>query len=481
MNARWTRLAFAAAAAAAMALCMTTGGGVLNPDDPVTISVWNYYNGNSKTTFDSLVNRFNSTRGKDLGVTVDVYSTGDVDALNDAVSKAADEANQPDLVSIYTDQVYELEQRDLLVNLDDFFTKAELEEYVPGFIAEGRVGKDGALLNFPVSKSTEVFEYNMTDWAQFEAATGVSIEQAGTMEGLAAAAAKYYEWTDSRTPGIREDGKALFGRDSLSNYMLLGAYRLGHPVFSQVNGKLKVDVDRGTMRTLWNDYYIPFINGYFCADSKYRSDDAKVGKILAMVGSSAGAAYFPTAVTDENDQSYSIQCGILPPPGFENQVNEAVVQQGAGYSVLKSDKQRESAAVEFLKWLTDTQQNLRFALNTSYMPVKMEALNEDLLSEKAQDLSSDGRNIQSSLLLSANLFLNKETFYSTIFDGSSDARTALGSAIENAAKNDRAAVERKIASGMSREEAVADFSTDSHFDSWYADLVSTIRGIVPAE
>ena len=37
-----------------------------------------------------------------------------------------------------------------------------------------------------------------------------------------ATAGAYYDWTDAQTPEP-DDGKALFGRDAMANYMLVGA------------------------------------------------------------------------------------------------------------------------------------------------------------------------------------------------------------------------------------------------------------------
>ncbi len=43
---------------------------------------------------------------------------------------------------------------------------------------------------------------------------------------------------------------------------------------------------------LWDNFYVPYINGYFASYGKFRSDDAKTGDILALVGSSSGAHTF---------------------------------------------------------------------------------------------------------------------------------------------------------------------------------------------
>ena len=43
---------------------------------------------------------------------------------------------------------------------------------------------------------------NKTDWKPFADATGSSLEELSTLEGVADVAKRYYEWTDSLTPDI---------------------------------------------------------------------------------------------------------------------------------------------------------------------------------------------------------------------------------------------------------------------------------------
>jgi len=113
-----------------------------------------------------------------------------------------------------------------------------------------------------------------------------------TILRLTAAAEKYYNWTDAQTEAP-DDGRALFGRDAMANYLLIGAKELGCTIFDVQNCKMTLDFDKNVIRKLWDNYYVPFIKGYFEANGHFRSDDIKTGTILSYVGSSSSATFFP--------------------------------------------------------------------------------------------------------------------------------------------------------------------------------------------
>lgn len=85
-------------------------------------------------------------------------------------------------------------------------------------------------------------------------------------------------------------------------------WRTGAPV---------LDFDKDVVRRLWDNYYVPFINGWFGASGRFRSDDIKMGNIIACVGSSSGAAYFPDECILSDTESYPIEMRAYPCPKFE--------------------------------------------------------------------------------------------------------------------------------------------------------------------
>ena len=53
----------------------------LSSRDPVTITIWQYYNGVQKEEFDSLVRMFNENEGRTKGIIVKAYNKGSIDEL----------------------------------------------------------------------------------------------------------------------------------------------------------------------------------------------------------------------------------------------------------------------------------------------------------------------------------------------------------------------------------------------------------------
>ena len=442
----------------------------LDPSKPVSLTVWHYYNGAQQAAFDQLVSEFNATEGKDKGIYVEGYTQGSVSdlekAVSDAVSGAVGAQSLPDIFSTYSDTAYAVQKEGKLADLSAYFTEEELSEYVDSYIKEGYFHDDTALYLFPVAKSTEIMMINETDWKPFADATGSSLEELSTLEGVVDVAKRYYEWTDSLTPDIPDDGKAFYGRDSMSNYFVIGMKQMGEDIFDVKDGDVTIQADKEKVRRLWDDYYVPYVNGYFAKFGKFSSDDVKTGDILAYTGSSASSMYFPDqVVTDEG--TYDIDYVVMQPPVLEggDRIN---VQQGAGMAVTKSDAQHEYASCEFLKWFTQKENNLRFVCESAYLPVRkdansMEALdavikeNELKVNDKAyQCLRSILNDYESIRFYTPNCFANG---YAT--------RKILDYDLSDKAAQDRELVDEKVAGGMSRAEAAAGFTSDAAFEEWY--------------
>ncbi len=97
------------------------------PGKPVNITIWTYYNGEQLEAFNALVDEFNSTVGKEQGITVESSSHGSVTDLENNVLASAEgkvgaEA-MPNIFSAYADTAYALDEMGQIADLSDYVAK----------------------------------------------------------------------------------------------------------------------------------------------------------------------------------------------------------------------------------------------------------------------------------------------------------------------------------------------------------------------
>jgi len=447
----------------------------LDARNPVTIEVWNYYNGNQLTAFDNLVKTFNETVGMEKGIIVKSSSQGSVNDLENNVLAAlrgdVGAAEVPNIFMAYADTAYAADNMGRTVDLREYLSDEEIAEYIDSYIKEGDFGGNGEIKIFPMAKSTEVLVLNKTDWDIFAAETGAQYKDMADMEGLVKTAQAYYEWTDAKTPDVLSDGRALFGRDAMANYMLIGSMQLGTEIFQVSDGKMTLHFEKETVRKLWDCYYIPFIKGYFAASGRFRSDDIKTGNIIAYVGASSGASFFPDVVNIDSGTSYPIEMDVLPCPKFAG--GEAyAVQQGAGMVVTKGSEAEIYASVEFLKWFTADEQNISFSAQSGYLPVKESANSKQAIADSGAQMSAG---MEATLLAAVDMVNNNRLYTPKAFENGTKARSILEYAMSDKAAQDRAVVEDRLTAGQNLEDAAAEFCTDEYFDAWYQETLKQLQ------
>lgn len=449
--------------------CAQGNDRLLDKNDPVTVTIWHYYNGVQQTMFDEMVSEFNRTVGMEKGVIVEAFSKNSVSALFESLVASINEdvgaEELPDIFAAYAETAYLADKAGKLADIGQYFTEEELDEYIPGYIREGTLAGDSTLKIFPIAKSTEIMMLNKTDWDKFSAETGVTADELSTWEGLVKVSEKYYEYSDALTPDTENDGKAFFGRDSMANYMIIGAKQLGSPFVSEGENGICAVTDKATVKRLWENYYVPYVKGYFTANNKFRSDDAKTGDIIALICSTTGAAYFPSEVTPDDDNSYPIETMVLPVPDFEG-TSPYIVQQGAGMCVAASDKKNEYACAVFLKWFTEEERNVRYAANSGYLPVKKSANDYEKLSAAAGE-GSISKIMQDTMTVAIEEVNSRELYTTPPFDNSEKIRDFLGEYIQETASADRAAIIEKIAGGEECSAVIAAYTDDAAFEKWY--------------
>lgn len=409
-----------------------------SPANPVNITIWTYYNGEQLEAFNALVDEFNSTLGKEQGITVESSSHGSVTDLENNVLASAEgkvgaEA-MPNIFSAYADTAYALDEMGQIADLSDYLSEEDRAAFIEDYLSEGDFSGSGSIKIFPVAE-------------------------------------RYYEWTDAQTPDIPNDGRAFFGRDAMANYMLIGAKQLGCTIFDAQDGSMTLNFDHDAVRTLWDNYYVPFIKGYFSASGRFRSDDVKTGNIIAYVGSSSSATFFPTQVIADDMDSHDITRKALESPKFANGEDYAV-QQGAGMVVTKASDAEIQASLVFLKWFTSPEHNITFSVDSGYLPVTHEGNSIDTIRISGLALSDEMDEVLSAAVDTVN---ENHLYTPRAFSGGTNARAILEYSMSDKASADRAAVKEAMAQGQSFEEASAQFLSDECFEAWYQDTLASLE------
>lgn len=444
----------------------------LDANNPTTIKVWHYYNGVQQTQFDNMINKFNETVGYEKGIIVEGYASSSISELNEkTLSSLRNEVGSesaPNIFAAYPETAYVADSLGRVVDMRQYLTEDEISEYVKGYIEEGIFSDDGALKIFPIAKSTEVMILNLTDWQTFSDNTGISVDDLKTWEGLAEVSERYYDYTDGLTPDIPNDGKSFFGRDSAANYMTIGAKQLGYEYIKVVDGKNTLDIDKDAIRKLWDNYYVPYVKGYYTSQSRFRSDDAKIGKIIALIGSTTGSAYYPSEVTLDDEYTYPIEGLVLPVPNFEG-YDPYIVQQGAGFVVVKSSEAEEYASSIFLQWLTDTERNIEFTIGSGYLPVKEQSCNFETIMEvnDQSDIPVDNQILLDTIEVAIDEVNCSNSYTSKPYEHSSEVRDLLSTVIHDEAVSTYEEVSQRIANGESRDDVIDEYTNDTAFETWF--------------
>ena len=194
------------------------------------------------------------------------------------------------------------------------------------------------------------------------------------------------------------------------------------------------------------------------------------GNVLAYVGSNSSATFFPKQVQVSDTESHEISLKVLPNPSFAGS-EEVAVQQGAGMVVTKSTPEEEAACVTFLKWFTQPENNIQFAVGSGYLPVTHAADDVTAIENSGLDLTDSMKDVLANAIDAVE---NHELYTPKPFAGGTDARKVLEYSMSDLASADRAAVEEQIAAGVSAAEAEALYLTDEYFENWYQSLCAKL-------
>lgn len=429
----------------------------LDPQNPITITLWHYYFDEKEQIFNDFVDEFNSTVGAEKGIIVQPINKGRISDLEKAVTNSASGAvnsdPMPNIFSTYIDKAIELSNMNKIVNLDDYYTKEEKAKFVQHFVDSGTYDKRFMVL--PIAKSCEVFYLNKTKWDEFKAVSNFTDKDLETWEGISKISNEYYKTYNA---GENRYKQAFFGYESLENFIIVAMKEQGIDI---IDGENKmVNLDKPALKKFFNIYFKNMVEGKFYMSGKFRSDNVKIGELASYVGSIAGAVYFPKSVYINEEES-PIQMMVLKPPTFEGMKRTEFIQ-GAGMSVAQASDAEIEASIEFLKWFTKDSNNLEFAVKTAYLPARVGAYEGDAFNKalnKFKTKDEQWKNLVDAYAVIKDAVYEGNTYYAPPFDKSFKVREILGKTLQGCVED-----------AMLTKSGTGKIDYDKQFEIWLKKL-----------
>lgn len=345
------------------ALCGCGESTLLSPDEPVTLTMWHVYGEQADSPMNLMIEEFNSTVGLEKGIVVTVDNVTSTSKIGPQLLEAQEgkpgAPQMPDLFSCHTTTAVMLGTENL-VDWNVWFSKDELADFVPEFLADGTM--DGRLTVFPVSKSTYALFLNGSQFERFSADTGVTYDDLATWDGFFNAAAEYYQWSD---------GKPFCAFDYLIRHVEFDMMaKVGDFDYTSDGW---YDFSNTLLQESWTKFALPLTQGHIAVSDLYANTQVMTGETLAGIGSSAAVAYYNDTVTYADNTSEPTNLKVLPLPKTGGSGVEYMPQTGVGLASFATEDKKAEAAAEFIRWFTEGSRNLDFVAETGYMPVNNEA------------------------------------------------------------------------------------------------------------
>lgn len=339
--------------------------------EPVEISFWHAMSGDLEKTLENLTNKFMEAN-PNIKVNLQNQSTYN-DLQQKMTATLASPKDLPTLTQAYPHWMINAMQDELLVDLKPYIENETIgsENYndmLEGFKTASEI--DGKIYGMPFNKSTEVIWYNKTLFDE------LGLEVPTTFEEFAQVAKTITE----------KKGIVGAGFDALNNFYTTYLKNKGVDFNSETDVTSEESVEAA-------NYYLDGIKeGYFriAGTDMYLSGPFANETLGMYVGSNAGESFVKQGV----DGKFEI--GVAPYPA------ESVMQQGTDlYMFSNATAEQRTAAFEFLKFLTSTENQITWGVETGYIPATHAAISSD-------EYKNSGSLVSSILeeATSKNLFIN---------------------------------------------------------------------------
>lgn len=448
----------------------------LNPNKPIIIKFCTYYNDKQLDILKGLVDKYNVTEGLKSGVIVEMESTGSLaqntKILTDSANEVAGSIDFPDVFVTYKGVYHYFKDKKEIIDFNDFFTKEELSKFDSRLLDVGRFENKDKISMMPLGASTYINLINTTDFDDFAKKANISYDDITTYEGIAKSSQKYYEYTDSLTPE-KHDGKALYGIDSIVDQVFKILSSMNSKILVGDNENPKINFQKEKAKKLWDIYYVPIIKGYYAKYGKYATEDLKTGRIVMSTNSTSSSIYTVDKVMDGDDFPRDVKIKALSSLKLKD-FPLVSIQQGGGIFVTKTNKLKEKASINFVKWLLNKENNAQFCLKMGYSPVRVDNIDEEYIRQKAKEYKIKDV-VVDAILTSATQMRKNKIYVSPNIDKFEDLRLEMSRIFDEDIYKKRKELLQNVSSGANYDEMIKKYTSEEEFEKWYAQTLKSLE------
>lgn len=295
---------------------------------------------------------------------------GGYDDLASKTAQAIRAGTAPALVQTYPDHVAGYLEAQAVVNMSGYACSTspeisiDLNDFVDSYIQENMQWGSDALYGIPFNKSTEVLVYNKTRFDEW----GISVPS-----GRAPSWDEVAAWAQTIKD---ETGKFAFAYDSSENLFITLTRQWGGQYTTRTGAKVrdKVLFNNDQTKAALQYYKDKRADGLFTLplewEKSFASDALKVEDTFMAVGSSGGINYNVPA-------NNAFEVGVLPIPQ-KSEETKSVIQQGTNLTILAdTTPEQRLASWLFIRYVTNIENTIHWAMETGYMPVRKSAITTD--------------------------------------------------------------------------------------------------------
>jgi sn-glycerol 3-phosphate transport system substrate-binding protein len=340
--------------------------------DPVTVTFWHTQTGVNADALQELVTKFNQTNGKNI--TLKSEYQGNYTQVFQKIMAAIQAGSPPDVAVAYESMVAEYMKANAVVDIGEYalkgpqaYTRESLNDIFPQYLESNKYDAfGGKLLSFPFTKSLAVRYFNED---LFKAA---AVSKYGQQGGFMT----FDEFKKATAAVTKKDSMGrttVYGEHIKVDTSYIDAFIYANGGELLTKDKTKVRFNEPPAIEIFEMWGELVKNGqaYTTNGFDYQADFGQQ-KVAALHDTSTSRPFLRTEIVDKatNRERFRWGIGMIPQ---KNPQKPVTVMFGGNIALFRTTPLKQAAGWEWIKFFTDKDQTVFWAIKSSYMPLRRSA------------------------------------------------------------------------------------------------------------